>query len=84
MIKRFNTENKNIVFKKANGDNFAIPTKIATEMLEANIKSLKAALNNNTEELEKYYNSMAPCYSKAFIAFNLYSLYKTFALSKTS
>ncbi len=77
LIKRFNTENRNIVFKKANGDNFAIPTKVAIEMLETDIKSIKAALSNNLEELENYYNSMNPCYSKAFVAYNLYSLYKS-------
>ena len=77
LLKRFQTEKRTIVFKKANGDNFAIPTKIALEMLNADLTSIKAILSNNTDELETIYNKMKPCYTKAFIAFNLHSLFKS-------
>ncbi len=77
LIERFNTEKRTIVFKRGKGDNFAIPTKVALEMLRANIVSLKAILNNNTDELEKFYSEMKPCYTKGFIAYNLYALFKS-------
>ncbi len=81
LLKRFNTERRTIVFKKANGDNFAIPTKIAKEMLASDIISIKAILSGNISELEKSYNSMNPCYAKAFVAYNLYMSFKS--LNKT-
>lgn len=77
LLKRFDTDKRTIVFKKENGDNFAIPTKVARDMLSANIACLKAILTDNPEELEKTYRAMNPSYSKAFIAYNLYALLKT-------
>ena len=77
LLKRFNTEKRTIVFKKVNGDNFAIPTKIAVEMLKSDIISIKAILSDNIGDLEKSYNDMNPCYAKAFVAYNLYAYFKS-------
>ena len=76
LIKRFDSSKRTIVFKKENGDNFAIPTKIATEMLSSDIECIKAILNNDTDSLEKTYTELKPCYAKAFVAYNLYALFK--------
>ena len=76
LIKRFDTDKRTIVFKKSNGDNFAIPTQIAKDMLSADLACLKAVLSDNSEELEKTYQAMKPSYSKAFVAYNLYALLK--------
>lgn len=81
LINRFSSDKKSIVFKKPNGDNFTIPSKIAVEMLNADIISLKAILSNDPTELEKAYKALPSCYTKAFIAYNLAVLYKS--LNKT-
>ena len=82
LIKRFNTEKRTIVFKKENGDNFAIPTKIAKEMLTSDLICIKAILSGNISELEKAYNNMDSCYAKAFVAYNLYALLKSMNKNK--
>ena len=76
LLKRFKTDKKTIVFKKSKGDNFAIPTKIALEMLNTDIICIKAILSGNTENLENLYKNMKPSYTKAFIAYNLFSIFK--------
>lgn len=77
LIKRFDTDKKAIVFKRAKGDNFMIPTKIAVEMLNADIATLKAILSGKAEELENSYKTMKPCYTKAFLAYNLSLLFNS-------
>lgn len=77
LIKRFDTDKRAIVFKRAKGDNFMIPTKIAVEMLNADLATFKAVLSNNPEELENTYKAMKPCYTKSFLAYNLSVLYKS-------
>ena len=46
-------------------------------MLIADLASLKAILSDNPESLEETYNSTKPSYSKIFMAYNLYALYKS-------
>lgn len=77
LIKRFDTDKKAIVFKRAKGDNFMIPTKVAIEMLNADLATLKAILSGKAEELENTYKAMKPCYTKAFLAYNLSVLYSS-------
>lgn len=77
LLNRFDTDQKSIVFKKANGDNFMIPTKVALEMLKADIICLKAVLTNKTDELESELEKMSPSYTKAFMAYNLSALFKS-------
>ena len=77
LIKRFETNKRTITFKKSNGDNFAIPTKIAKEMIQADIVCIRMILTGETEKLEKTYSSMNPSYTKAFIAYNLYAFFKS-------
>lgn len=76
LINRFDTEKRTIVFKRVDGDKFSIPTKVAVEMLTADVICLKAILNQNTDDLENSYKEMKPCYAKAFVAYNLYALFK--------
>ena len=85
LIKRFDTEKRNIVVKRKVEQvnsvpapvKFIIPTKMALEFLKTDLISMKAVLNKNPEELEKAYNEMKPGYSKVFAAYNLYALYKS-------
>lgn len=76
LIKRFDTGKSSIVFKRSKGDKFMIPTKVAMELLKADISILRAVLSGKTEELEKEYLAMKPCYSKPFIGYNLARLFE--------
>lgn len=77
LVNRFSNNKRAIVFKRAKGDNFMIPTNIALEMLRTDISTLKAVLTDNPTELEKEYKAMPPCYTKAFAAYNLSQLFKS-------
>lgn len=78
LIKRFDSDKKSIVFKRTKSDdNFMVPTKVAIEMLNADLLTLKAVLKNDVSELESSYKGMKPCYTKAFLAYNLAVLYKS-------
>ncbi len=77
LISRFDTEKSTVVIKIEKGKNFSIPTKIVIEMLTADIACIKAVLSEKPETLEETYNSMKPSYTKMFVAYNLFALYKS-------
>lgn len=71
IIRRTESNKQPLTMTKGAGETFVIPDKVALEMLLAN-RAIFALLDNpESKELSELAGKIKPCYSRAFIYFNL-------------
>jgi len=76
LVKKFTNFDEPLTLEKDDGESFAIPAKMAIELINADMLSLRAICSNSTPELEKSLEAMKPGFTRPFLYFNLGVLYE--------
>lgn len=76
LVKKFTSFDEPLVLEKDNGESFAIPARMAIDLINADMLSLRAICSNTTTELEKSLETMPASFIRPFLYFNLGVLYE--------
>ncbi len=76
ILKKFADLSESLSLEKADGETFMIPYGILSDMINANLLTLKAIETRNPDELAEMVKTMRPGFTRPFLFFNLGSIYE--------
>lgn len=76
ILKRFEGNSEPLTLEKDNGETFMIPANMVTELINANLATLRAIEKRDPAELAELVKTMRPGFTRPFLQFNLGSLYE--------